>query len=43
MSYGLFGLSGMNVSSSGASRSTGSDGLAYGGSSRFDWGRNESR
>ena len=43
MSYGLVGSSGMSVSSSGASRSSGSDGSANGGCSRLFCGRNESR
>ncbi len=43
MSYGLVASSGMNVSSSGASRSTGSVGGVCSGRSRLFWGRNESR
>ncbi len=43
MSYGLFGWSGMSVSSSGSSRSRGSVGAANGGCSALFWGRNESR
>ena len=43
MSYGLLAESGMSVSSSGASRSTGSAGAAYGGVSRLFCGRNERR
>ena len=43
MSYGLFGLSGTIVSSDASSRSTGSEGGAYGGGSRLFCGRNERR
>ena len=43
MSYGFVGSSGISVSSSGASRSRGSDGSANGGCSRLFCGRNESR
>ena len=43
MSYGLLGLSGTIVSSDASSRSTGSDGGAYGGASRLFCGRNERR
>ena len=43
MSYGFVASSGMNVSSSGASRSTGSVGGVWAGRSRLFWGRNESR
>ncbi len=42
MSYGLFGLSGISVSRSASSRSTGSVGAAYGDRSRLFCGRNES-
>ena len=43
MSYGLFALSGMSVSSSGSSRSRGSVGAANGGFSALFCGRNERR
>jgi hypothetical protein len=43
MSYGLFGESGISVSSSGDSRSTGSAGGAYGAVSRLFCGRNVRR
>ena len=43
MSYGFVGSSGIRASSSGDSRSRGSDGSANGGRSRLFCGRNESR
>ena len=43
MSYGLFGLSGTIVSSSGSSRSGSSPVSIRGGSSRLFWGRNDMR